>query len=78
MKSAVDAVSQDRWLDILRARLGADAPEQLTGTGNAALLDEPLLGFIASRECPGHILLETLDSVPGPARAERGTHRRGA
>ena len=32
--------------------------------GNAALLDEPLLGLIASRECPGHVFLETLDLVP--------------
>jgi len=48
----------------LRDRLGTDAPEQLAGVGNAALLDNPLLGLISSRECPGHILLETLDRVP--------------
>lgn len=48
----------------LRDRLGTDAPDQLTGLGNAALLMEPLLGLVASRECPGHVLLETLDRVP--------------
>ncbi|MDP4028068.1 MAG: DNA-processing protein DprA [Gallionella sp.] len=71
MKSAIDAASQDRWLDILRDRLGTDAPEQLTGVGNAALLDEPLLGLISSRECTGHVLLETLDRVPEWVQAGR-------
>lgn len=71
MKSAIDAVSQDRWLDILRDRLGTDAPEQLSGIGNAALLDEPLFGLIASRECPGHVLLETLARVPEWVKAGR-------
>lgn len=39
--------------------------------GNVAVLDEPLLGLIASRECPGHVLLETLDRVPEWVRAGR-------
>ncbi|MDP2783500.1 MAG: DNA-processing protein DprA [Sulfurimicrobium sp.] len=56
---------------ILRDRLGADAPEQLASVGNVALLDEPLLGLISSRECPGHVLLETLDLVPEWAKAGR-------
>lgn len=34
------------------------------GVGNTALLNEPLLGLLASRECPGSVLLETLDRVP--------------
>ncbi|MHB9101660.1 MAG: DNA-processing protein DprA [Sulfuricella sp.] len=55
----------------LRDRLGTDAPEQLAGVGNAALLDEPLLGLISSRECPGHVLLETLDLVPQWVKARR-------
>lgn len=33
--------------------------------GNAELLKAPLLGLLCSRECPGHIILETLDRVPG-------------
>jgi len=49
---------------ILRDRLGTSAPEQLAGVGNVALLDEPLLGLLSSRECPGHVLLETLERVP--------------
>jgi predicted Rossmann fold nucleotide-binding protein DprA/Smf involved in DNA uptake len=28
------------------------------------LLDEPLLGLLASRDCPGRILLDTLERVP--------------
>jgi predicted Rossmann fold nucleotide-binding protein DprA/Smf involved in DNA uptake len=28
------------------------------------LLAEPLLGLVSSRECPGSVLLETLDRVP--------------
>ena len=55
----------------LRDRLGADAPEQLAGVGNAALLDEPLLGLLSSRECPGHVLLETLERVPEWVKASR-------
>lgn len=39
--------------------------------GHAALLDEPLLGLIASRECPGHVLLETLERVPAWVAAGR-------
>lgn len=48
----------------LRDSLGTSAPEQLAGVGNTALLEEPLFGLIASRECPGHVLLETLALVP--------------
>lgn len=55
----------------LRDRFGTDAPEQLVGVGNVALLVEPLLGLIASRECPGHALLETLDRVPEWVKAGR-------
>jgi len=43
----------------------------LAGVGNPALLDRPLLGLISSRECPGHVLLETLDLVPEWVKAGR-------
>lgn len=55
----------------LRDRLDLDAPEQLAGVGNVALLDEQLLGLISSRECPGHVLLETLERVPEWVKAGR-------
>ena len=55
----------------LRDRLGTDAPEQLASVGNVALLDEPLLGLISSRVCPGHVLLETLELVPEWVKAGR-------
>jgi len=38
--------------------------EDLFSVGNTALLNEPLLGLLASRECPGSVLLKTLDRVP--------------
>ncbi|GHV42944.1 hypothetical protein FACS1894187_25340 [Synergistales bacterium] len=53
--------------EILRERaanLGANALECLTGMGNAALLDEPLLAVIASRACPGNVLSKTVEQVP--------------
>ncbi len=52
-------------LSPLRAqRVGTAVAAQIVGAGETALLAEPLLGLIASRECPGHVLLETLDRVP--------------
>ena len=45
-------------------RAGREVATRIVGAGETALLSEPLLGFIASRECPGHVLLETLDRVP--------------
>jgi predicted Rossmann fold nucleotide-binding protein DprA/Smf involved in DNA uptake len=33
--------------------------------GNAALFQEPLLGILASRGCPGTILIDTLELIPG-------------
>lgn len=48
-----------------RNKLGADAPTSLAALGNAELLKAPLLGLLCSRECPGHIILDVLDRVPG-------------
>lgn len=45
-------------------RVGPELAARIVGAGETALLAEPLLGLIASRECPGHVLLETLDRVP--------------
>lgn len=52
-------------------RVGPEFAAQIVGVGETALLNEPLLGLIASRECPGHVLLETLDRVPEWVRAGR-------
>lgn len=52
-------------------RVGAELATRIVGAGETALLAEPLLGLIASRECPGHILLETLDRVPEWIKAGR-------
>ncbi len=55
----------------LHQRVGAEIQRQWSGVGNTALLDEPLLGLIASRECPGSVLLETLNRVPQWVKEER-------
>ncbi len=53
----------------LQSRLGNAAPSQFMAVGNIALLTEPLLGLIASRQCPGHVLLQTLELATQWARA---------
>ena len=52
-------------------RVGPEVAARIVGAGETALLGEPLLGLIASRECPGHVLLETLDRVPEWAKVGR-------
>ena len=52
-------------------RVGPEFAARIVGVGDTALLDEPLLGLISSRECPGHVLLETLDRVPEWVKAGR-------
>ena len=48
------------------ARVGMDPQTaSLQGVGHPALLDEPLLGLLASRNCPGRVLLDTLEEIPG-------------
>ena len=55
----------------LAPRIAADLGARLIGIGNPALLTEPLLGFIASRQCPGHVFIKTLERVPHWAKAGR-------
>jgi predicted Rossmann fold nucleotide-binding protein DprA/Smf involved in DNA uptake len=55
----------------LRDRLGTGTPERLAGVGNVVLLNEQMLGLISSRECPGHVLIETLALVPEWVKADR-------
>ncbi|MCX8071704.1 MAG: hypothetical protein N3C12_04560, partial [Candidatus Binatia bacterium] len=52
-------------------RVGPDLTARLVGVGETALLAEPLLGLVASRECPGHVLIETLERVPEWVEAGR-------
>lgn len=66
MKSFIVALPSDRL-----QRVGPDSATQIVGVGATALLAEPLLGLISSRECPGHVLLETLDRVPEWVKAGR-------
>lgn len=52
-------------------RAGPELVARIVGAGETTLLAEPLLGLIASRECPGHVLLETLARVPEWVKADR-------
>ena len=52
-------------------RVGTELATRIVGVGETALLAEPLLGLIASRECPGHVLIETLARVPEWVKAGR-------
>jgi predicted Rossmann fold nucleotide-binding protein DprA/Smf involved in DNA uptake len=52
-------------------RVAPEVAAQITGIGEAALLAEPLLALIASRQCPGHVLIETLNLVPQWVKARR-------
>jgi predicted Rossmann fold nucleotide-binding protein DprA/Smf involved in DNA uptake len=45
-------------------RVGPEIAARIVGVGETNLLANPLLGLIASRECPGNVLIETLDLVP--------------
>ncbi len=49
--------------------MGTDVP--MTAIGNTALLDEPLLGLVASRQCSGHVLLQTLELAAQWAREQQ-------
>jgi len=43
----------------------------VVGIGETSLIGKPLLGLIASRECPGNVLLATLERVPQWVKAGR-------
>ena len=55
----------------LQASIGVESNGPTMSAGDRALLNEPLLGLVASRECPGSVLLATLDLVPVWASAGR-------
>ena len=55
----------------LLVRLGVGTPPGFMAVGNTALLAEPLLGLIASRQCPGHVLLQTLEQAAQWARMQQ-------
>ena len=57
--------------DLCTLHVGPENDARIVGAGGAALLGEPLLGLIASRECPGNVLLETLEHVPQWVKAGR-------
>ncbi len=52
------------WPEGVSQALTGPKPDFLHAVGNPALLDEPLLGLLASRNCPGQTFLDTLELVP--------------
>lgn len=48
---------------ILRERLGDEAPSCLYAMGEAAILRRRLLGLVCSVQCPGSIVIKTLDAI---------------
>ena len=48
---------------LLRERLGADAPPELTARGNLALLAVPKTALFCSARCPGNLILRTYDQA---------------
>ena len=50
--------------DLYVQRVGPKIATRIIGIGETALIENRLLGLIASRECPGNVLLETLERVP--------------
>lgn len=59
------------WPERVSQALTGPKPDFLQAVGNPALLDVPLLGLLASRDCPGRILLDTLELVPDWVRQGR-------
>lgn len=49
---------------VLLAKVGEQAKQNWTAIGNPDLLQEPLIGLIASRQCPGSVFLKTIDRIP--------------
>ena len=47
----------------LRERLGDDAPSCLYAMGDVAILRHRLLGLVCSIQCPGSIVIKTLDVI---------------
>ena len=52
-----------RYPAILQDRLGGEAPSCLYLMGDASILRQPLLALICSIQCPGSIVIETLDAI---------------
>jgi len=56
-------IANDRYPALVRERLGADAPAQLTALGNPDLLAMPKTGLFCSVRSPGHVILTTYDQT---------------
>lgn len=52
-------------------RVGLDLSARIIGDGEASLINKPLLSLIATCECPGNVLIATLERVPQWAKAGR-------
>jgi predicted Rossmann fold nucleotide-binding protein DprA/Smf involved in DNA uptake len=52
-----------RYPALLRKRMGADAPPELTALGNLGLLALPKTALFCSARCPGKVILPTYDQA---------------
>ena len=57
------APADARYPALLRERLGAAAPAELTTLGNLDLLALPKTGLFCSARCPGHVIMSTYDQA---------------
>lgn len=62
MIARIEQVDSD-YPTVLRDRLGEDAPSCLYAIGEAAILRNRLLGLVCSIQCPGSIVIKTLDTI---------------
>ena len=63
MKPNVVETGDSLYLAVLRERLGADAPANLTAIGNLELLNQPKTALFCSARCPGSAILQAYDQA---------------
>jgi predicted Rossmann fold nucleotide-binding protein DprA/Smf involved in DNA uptake len=59
------------WFELTLPAPTGETPLLGHAIGNRTLLDEPLLGLLASRACPAPVLIDTLDQVKTWVQSER-------
>jgi predicted Rossmann fold nucleotide-binding protein DprA/Smf involved in DNA uptake len=57
------AIADARYPELLRRRLGADAPARVSGLGNSDLLASPKIALFCSARCPGDAILAAHDQA---------------
>jgi hypothetical protein len=63
MNTAIIRKEDSDYPKILLQRLGDRAPEQLYYRGDLSILKNHMIGFVCSIQCPGNIIIKTLDTA---------------